>query len=620
MSTHTISLDQPKSSSIRYEFDQLKDDAQTSPQWIKKIYELRKRAKDQNDLLLWIEISNSYIENSTRNTNLKDALLVLNELLDLLNQPFWDSTDKTYLKLRGKSMLTAGRLYNALNFPDTALTYLNSGELIAKSIQAEFLLVLLLMEQEVSLNYKHKFKHVVDFRLKNIEFYKKHVEKQPEHIDILMLAYANLASNYAHAEDSENQQKYIKKAYNLAHKASKLRTKVHITCVFIIYSTDLNPSDQSLVKAQNLFNKLEQIDKSQLDDKVMGMYTFTKGYIQTAGKDYKSAKENLKKVLKNTTYSHQGKNALEVLLKIAHFENDWKGMKDCFDLQDQMLKTSHNDIKARELARQEALHKVEQLKLERDYNEKVLNAERTLRKNIEEKQEKILQLNEELNYFAGMVAHDLKAPLRTIDSFLDLIHKENKEILQEKDRKFFEFIFDATDQMTHLVDKLLSHAKMGGIGIDLGPVQLNDQLLKVKANLQAAIQEKKATIDVAPLPQVNGEPTYLIVLFQNLLSNAIKFTPKDRSPSIQVQSEETETHFEVYIKDNGIGIPKEQLEKVTKPFFRVHNQSKYKGAGLGLATCQKIMNIHQGSLSVESEGGKGSIFTLKFPKKKEQTY
>lgn len=613
MGIHTIH--KPEHSSLRASFEELKKNPIKSLQWFDDLNELRKQAKSHENWPLWIEISNTYIGSGRRNSIIKESFIVLKEVLEVLDLPYWSDSDTTHLKLRGQSFSEAGGLYNALNLPDEAMVYLESAEHIAHSIHDEFLLVRILRTKEVSLNIKGSFQELSAFQLKNIEYYKKFVEKHPEEINTLILSYTNLALGFHNIKDEKKLLKYIQKAYQLLDKTPDPNEIIYVKSIYILLILDKkNVDNKDIIKAESLIQETESIDKTILDKKIFSIYLLALGFIQHINKDYQKAKKTFKQVIKGKVYSQNGQSALTKLVEIYHLENDLEGIQHCFQLQKEMLSQNYNDLKINEMAKQEAVYQVSQLKIEADYNQKMLIAERKLRQKIEDKQEKILNLNKELDFFTGMAAHDLKAPLRTIDSFLDLIYKENKEKLEQKDHKFFEFIFDATDQMTILVDKLLSHAKMGGIGITLEPIKLEEQVMVVKGNLQAAINEKNAAIHIDPLPQIMGESNYIKVLFQNLLSNAIKFTPKDRNPSIHIYAEEHKDYFCIFVKDNGIGIPEDQLENVVKPFYRLHTQAKYKGAGLGLATCEKIMDIHQGHLFIESHEGIGSNFSLKFPK------
>lgn len=224
--------------------------------------------------------------------------------------------------------------------------------------------------------------------------------------------------------------------------------------------------------------------------------------------------------------------------------------------------------------------------------------------------EQLTARNEQLSYFAGLVAHDIKAPLRTSSGFIQLI----KAHLQKDDEvsEYMEIIERSNQKLSILIDDLLLYARSGQYKEDGVPVDLNKVLETVSGNLRLQIKEKSAELSVSDLPVVLAKETEMIQLFQNIISNAIKFT-EGKTPQIAIKSYVNLDEFSVIISDNGIGIANEHLHKIFEPLERIHSDSKFEGTGLGLATCKRIVEHLGGSIAVKSKLNEGSSFTIAFP-------
>jgi signal transduction histidine kinase len=145
------------------------------------------------------------------------------------------------------------------------------------------------------------------------------------------------------------------------------------------------------------------------------------------------------------------------------------------------------------------------------------------------------------------------------------------------------------------------------------PVSLSDILILTQNNLTYQFTHENVEMKVSELPQINGYSTLLLILFQNLLANSIKFKREDPI-KILIYEREQESTYVICVGDNGIGMKPSDRERVFEMFLRLNARTKHEGLGIGLATCKKIMEIHQGKIEVESELGKGTTFILSFPK------
>lgn len=224
---------------------------------------------------------------------------------------------------------------------------------------------------------------------------------------------------------------------------------------------------------------------------------------------------------------------------------------------------------------------------------------------------------EELEHFAYAVSHDLREPLRTIKSFAGLLNKKYSEQLDDEAREYFNFILEGTANMNMLIEDLLSYSKTSLNSSDDFYEKIHlDELIKtiITRNLHQQIEETNAQVILEPSVQrVKGVHIKLMQLFQNLISNAIKFRQPNSIPVVKIRMQEDETHYNFEVSDNGIGIKADYLDKIFKVFRKLHNNRQYKGSGIGLAICKKIVEQHKGNIYVTSIVGKGTTvhFSLK---------
>ena len=221
--------------------------------------------------------------------------------------------------------------------------------------------------------------------------------------------------------------------------------------------------------------------------------------------------------------------------------------------------------------------------------------------------------NNELEQFAFVAAHDLQEPLRTTLSSVNLLEDGYKDKLDEEGQIFLRFIKESTNRMINLVTNILQYSTMGR-DIKLEPIDVHSLCSKVIEDLKEAISEAGATVEIEnELPLVLASSLELRMIFQNLIGNALKFVKPGTAPVIKVSCQETTGHWQFSVSDNGIGIKDEHHDKVFKIFQRLHNRSEYKGTGMGLATCEKLITILGGDIWFNSEEGEGTTFhfTLK---------
>ncbi len=231
----------------------------------------------------------------------------------------------------------------------------------------------------------------------------------------------------------------------------------------------------------------------------------------------------------------------------------------------------------------------------------------------------ILQSNEELKQYAYIIAHDLKEPLRNINGFAHLLEKKLKSHQLENHQftkeitEYTNYIKGSTIHMSELMEDLLQYSTLQPKPEKQEFIDLNTFLSILLHDWQDIIKEKNLQINVHPLPTIHIVRKHCKQLFINLIQNAIKFNDKTQ-PIIEISYKEEFAHFKFMIKDNGIGIEQEYLNKIFKIFNRLKPRA-FNGTGIGLAICTKIVQIYDGQIGVESKPNKGSTFYFTIAKK-----
>ena len=242
-----------------------------------------------------------------------------------------------------------------------------------------------------------------------------------------------------------------------------------------------------------------------------------------------------------------------------------------------------------------------------------LNAELELR--VQERTAQLQAANKELESFSYSVSHDLRAPLRAISGFSEIIARRHRANLNEEGQHYMDNIVQASERMGHLIDDLLTYARLGRTGVRREPVSLASLVNEISRNMQSHLAEIHGTLNITEnLPTVTGDQTLLSQVFTNLLENAFIYHKPDVPPQVSLTYYNEDKHVVVKVSDNGIGIPLEYQEKIFNMFQRLHSEEEYPGTGIGLATVRKSVELLGGSVWVESKVGEGSTFFVRLPK------
>lgn len=225
------------------------------------------------------------------------------------------------------------------------------------------------------------------------------------------------------------------------------------------------------------------------------------------------------------------------------------------------------------------------------------------------KNQQLLIKNKEVEQFAYIASHDLQEPLRTLTNYITLI-KEDYPELDEQLKMYLEDMNSASERMSKLVKHLLDHSRIG-TSTNAKPIDLDNCLQQAMKNLELLIQESNTEIKInGKLPEIMGHETEIERLFQNMIHNAIKFTKKDETPFVEISYtiNPTTKQTEIEISDNGVGIEKKQQQNIFKMFYKGTNINNQGGYGVGLVNCKKIVELHNGKISVESIKNTGTTF------------
>jgi PAS domain S-box-containing protein len=226
----------------------------------------------------------------------------------------------------------------------------------------------------------------------------------------------------------------------------------------------------------------------------------------------------------------------------------------------------------------------------------------------------LLDAKSELERMLFAASHDLQEPVRYVLSYSQRLERDLSNDLSEEARSSLKIIRDAADQMSLLVKGLANYNRSTRPMATFGQVDLKALVDRAAAECCTRAGTRAIRFEVGPLPSIHGDPAMLLILFENIIGNAVKFADPDRVPEIHVSAQVEEPGWRIDIADNGIGIEAQDLVTVIRPFSRLHSRSAYPGAGLGLASAQKVARMHDGRLWLDSVPGQGTTVHLWFPR------
>jgi len=247
---------------------------------------------------------------------------------------------------------------------------------------------------------------------------------------------------------------------------------------------------------------------------------------------------------------------------------------------------------------------------------RLLNKE--LENRVEAKTADLTVANKELDAFAYSVSHDLRAPLRAVDGFSQILKEEYGEKLDEEGCRLVSVIQNSTREMGQLIDDLLVFSRLGRKEIKVWNIDMNILVQEILDKLRFNLSNRKIQFNVHTLPSSRGDRSMIHEVLMNLISNAIKFTAPREVAIIEINGETNGNENSYYVRDNGVGFDMKYADKLFRVFQRLHSKEEFEGTGIGLALVQRIINRHGGRVWAESTVNAGATFYFTLPPAEEK--
>lgn len=238
----------------------------------------------------------------------------------------------------------------------------------------------------------------------------------------------------------------------------------------------------------------------------------------------------------------------------------------------------------------------------------------TMERRVAERTAELEEINEELDTFAFSVSHDLRAPIRAMQAFAEILLDDEMQTAAERNA-YLVRIRNAAQGMDRLIQDLLAYSRVSRQEMTLEPVSLDLVVRDAAQQLELASGGKGYRLEISSdLPTVIGQHTVLVQVLFNLMTNGVKFVPKGVMPLLRIWAEDSDGYCRLYVQDNGIGIAPQHQERIFKIFERLHSMENYPGTGVGLAIVRKAIHRLEGRIGLESTEGEGSRFWIELRK------
>jgi len=249
----------------------------------------------------------------------------------------------------------------------------------------------------------------------------------------------------------------------------------------------------------------------------------------------------------------------------------------------------------------------------RDSEQALRHLNEDLERRVAERTGELEEANRELESFSYSVSHDLRAPLRHITGFAQLLERRAKGVLDEVSLGYLKTISDAAKEGGKLVDDLLAFSRMGRAEMRLVSVPLAEVLSEVQRELAPEYASRAIDWKIGTLPRVQADPSLLRLAVKNLVANAIKYTRGRDEAHIEIDARIEEGDVHVWVRDDGVGFDMQYVDKLFGVFQRLHTVEEFEGTGIGLANVRRIINRHGGRVWAEGQVGAGATFHFTLP-------
>ncbi|HEX7976902.1 MAG TPA: ATP-binding protein, partial [Anaerolineales bacterium] len=233
--------------------------------------------------------------------------------------------------------------------------------------------------------------------------------------------------------------------------------------------------------------------------------------------------------------------------------------------------------------------------------------------------------NRDLQDFAYVASHDLQEPLRKIQAFGERLDQRYQAQLGAEGQEYLQRMRSSASRMQTLINDLLAYSRVATQARPFEPVDLNQVAADVTVDLEERIRSTGGRVELGELPVIQADPLQMRQLFQNLIGNALKYRRPEAAPLVRVQAQPIADGpaspgewVQIRVEDNGIGFDEKYLDRIFKPFQRLHSRGDYEGSGIGLAICTRIVERHHGQLTARSAPGQGATFIVTLPVKQKQ--
>lgn len=245
---------------------------------------------------------------------------------------------------------------------------------------------------------------------------------------------------------------------------------------------------------------------------------------------------------------------------------------------------------------------------------------------LKDREAALARSNRELEAFASIASHDLQEPLRKVEAFGDRLKRKYEPELGDDGKMYIDRMQNAVIRMRALINDLLDYSRVTTKGKPFEPINLNEVLEDVVSDLEVRIEDVKGEVSVDTLPAIDADRTQMHQLFLNLVANALKFHRPDQPPMVRIHAETVDAGktvnqrcCRITVADNGIGFEMKYADRIFGIFQRLHSRAEFEGTGIGLATCRKIVERHQGGIDVQSAAGEGTTFIIELPFRQAKT-